>query len=149
MKSVIEGDRAPIKMWIDINNVEEGALEQAENLAKLPFVFKHVALMPDVHQGYGMSIGGVIATKQVIVPNAVGVDIGCGMYAVKTSLTDLSREDITKIFGGSKEYQGGIRSNIPVGMSHHKKDQEWDGFEKAPEIEIGIPMPTQKLSLKS
>ena len=112
----------PILSWCE--NPEEGALDQARNLASLPFLFKHVALMPDTHQGYGMPIGGVIATEGVVIPNAVGVDIGCGMCAVKTSLKEITTEQLKKILGGSKEYQGGIRSNIPVGFNHHKKKQD-------------------------
>lgn len=70
---VITGNRVPIKMWVtDIDNT---ALEQAIDLASLPFAYHHVALMPDAHAGLGMPIGGVLATKGVIVPNAVGVDI--------------------------------------------------------------------------
>ena len=111
-------------MWLD--NIEDGALEQAKNLANLPFIFKHVALMPDSHVGYGMPIGGVIATNNVIIPNAVGVDIGCGMCAMKTSLTEISKEQIKVLFGGSKEYHGGIRSSIPVGFDHHLKKQDED-----------------------
>ena len=72
---VITTEAKPIKSWCP--DIEEGALDQAKNLANLPFVFKHVALMPDTHLGYGMPIGGVIATQGVVVPNAVGVDIGC------------------------------------------------------------------------
>lgn len=117
-----EGKNVHIKSWC--NEPEEGALEQAHNLTKLPFIFKHVALMPDTHQGYGMPIGGVIATKGVVIPNAVGVDIGCGMCAVKTSLKDLSTEQLKKILGGSKEHQGGIRGLIPVGFNHHSKTQD-------------------------
>ncbi len=116
------GFKDHIKSWC--NNPEAGALEQAYNLSCLPFLFKHVALMPDTHQGYGMPIGGVIATQGVIIPNAVGVDIGCGMCAVKTSLTDVTTEQLKKILGGSKEYQGGIRSNIPVGFNRHSKKQD-------------------------
>lgn len=71
----IETEKVPIFNWA--TELEEGALEQAKNLARLPFVHNHVALMPDCHQGYGMPIGGVLATKDVIIPNAVGVDIGC------------------------------------------------------------------------
>ena len=71
MKKVINTEKYTIKMWLD--TIEDGALSQAKNLANLPFVFKHVALMPDCHQGYGMPIGGVLATKDVIIPNAVGV----------------------------------------------------------------------------
>ena len=119
---IFEGQNVPIKSWC--NEPEEGAIEQARNLAKLPFVFKQVCLMPDTHQGYGMPIGGVIATKGVVIPNAVGVDIGCGMCAMKTSLTDITLFQLKKILGGSKKFQGGIRSNIPVGFNHHTKAQD-------------------------
>lgn len=119
---VYEGQNAPIKSWCD--NPEQGAIDQARNLAKLPFIFKQVDLMPDTHQGYGMPIGGVIATRGVVVPNCVGVDIGCGMCAMKTSLTDITLFQLKKILGGSKEYQGGIRSSIPVGRNHHSKKQD-------------------------
>jgi len=121
---VISDERIPIKIWTD--SIEESALVQARNLANLPFAFKHIAIMPDVHAGYGMPIGGVLATNQVVIPNAVGVDIGCGMYAQKTNLLkrDLTPELIKKILGGSKEHQGGIRSSIPVGFSRHSKKQE-------------------------
>jgi tRNA-splicing ligase RtcB len=113
---------SPILSWC--MHPEEGALDQARNLASLPFIYRHVALMPDTHQGYGMPIGGVVATQGVIIPNAVGVDIGCGMCAVKSSLTDVTTEQLKKILGGSEENQGGIRGNIPVGRNRHKKDQD-------------------------
>lgn len=121
---IIEGGRVPIKMWL--TDIEEGAMKQAQNAASLPFVFHHIAIMPDAHQGYGVSIGSVFATEGVIVPNAVGVDIGCGMCAVKTSLKaeQLDKETLKKIFGGSAEYHGGIRSAIPVGFNHHSKKQD-------------------------
>ena len=122
MKQVISTEHKPIKLWLD--DVEAEALEQAKNLANLPFVFKHIALMPDAHQGYGMPIGGVMATQGVVIPNAVGVDIGCGMCAVKTSIPALDQETLKKIMGGSKEYKGGIRSAVPVGFSHHSKKQD-------------------------
>lgn len=132
---VYEGQNVPIKSWC--NEPEEGAKKQAENLTKLPFIFKQVCLMPDTHQGYGMPIGGVIATKGVVIPNAVGVDIGCGMIAVKTSLTELTMEQRKKIKGGSKEYQGGIVCSIPHGKGkNHNKDQEWESFANAPDIPI-------------
>lgn len=112
---IITTEKLPIKMWL--NDIEEGALQQAKNLANLPFAFKHIAIMPDSHQGYGMPIGGIIATKDVIIPNAVGVDIGCGMCAVKTPLTDIDAETLKKIM---KE----IRKQIPVGMNRHKEVQD-------------------------
>lgn len=124
----------PIQCWT--KDIENEALMQIYNLASLPFAFHHVAIMPDVHAGYGMPIGGVLATNNVIIPNAVGVDIGCGMCAVQTSLTDISIEQIKKILGGSKEYRGGIRAYIPIGFSHQFKKQEWEGFDNAPNIKI-------------
>src|SRR6266568_2404509 len=94
---LIETEKKPIRMWLE--EIEDGAMVQIKNLANLPFVFSHIAIMPDSHQGYGMPIGGVLATKDVIIPNAVGVDIGCGMCAVKTSLTELDRDTLKKIMG--------------------------------------------------
>ena len=85
---VFSDEKIPIKMWLD--DLEEGAEAQARALANLPFAFHHIAIMPDSHQGYGMPIGGVLATKGVVVPNAVGVDIGCGMCCVQSTLTDIS-----------------------------------------------------------
>lgn len=111
---VINTEKKPIKLWLD--NIEDGALEQARNLANLPFTYKWVSIMPDSHQGYGMPIGGVLATEGVIIPNAVGVDIGCGMCATKTNLKEIGIEILKKIMGE-------IRLNIPVGFNWHKEKQ--------------------------
>lgn len=102
--------RVPLKMWLA--EIEQGALEQAQHLTNLPFAFHHVALMPDCHQGYGMPIGGVLATDNVVIPNAVGVDIGCGMLAARTTLESVDRETLKAILGD-------IRRLIPVGFGHH------------------------------
>jgi tRNA-splicing ligase RtcB (3'-phosphate/5'-hydroxy nucleic acid ligase) len=83
----IETGHAPIKAWIGGVPVEDAARRQLFNVASLPFVHAHVAVMPDVHFGKGATVGSVIATKAAIVPAAVGVDIGCGMMAVRTTLT--------------------------------------------------------------
>lgn len=83
----VKTEGAPLKMWTRGVSVEAVAMKQLQNVALLPFIHKHVAAMPDVHWGMGATIGSVIATKGAIVPAAVGVDIGCGMMAVKTSLT--------------------------------------------------------------
>jgi tRNA-splicing ligase RtcB len=112
-KYIKELMKVPIKNWA--TDIEDGALIQATNLSNLPFIFHHVALMPDCHQGYGMPIGGVIATKGYIVPNAVGVDIGCGMCATKT---DIRVEDLS--LDNLKQIMGEIRKQIPVGFEHHK-----------------------------
>lgn len=127
MRQVISDTRVPIKLWLD--DIEAGALTQAVNLTELPFVFKHIAVMPDAHQGYGMPIGGVMATQGAVVPNAVGVDIGCGMCAVKSSLMETDPERLRKVMGR-------IRAIIPVGFAHHKTQQEWEGFTRAPSIPI-------------
>lgn len=76
----------PIKMWTDGVPVEEEALKQLKNVAAMPFVFKNISVMPDVHVGVGATIGSVVPTKGAIIPAAVGVDIGCGMMAVQTTL---------------------------------------------------------------
>jgi tRNA-splicing ligase RtcB len=124
---VINTERIPIKLWLE--DIEEGALQQARNLANLAFAFKWVAIMPDSHEGYGMPIGGVLATDQVIIPNAVGVDIGCGMRAVKTTLTDIDTETMKAIMGK-------VREAIPVGFDHQKEAQAWSGFDDAPDAKI-------------
>jgi tRNA-splicing ligase RtcB (3'-phosphate/5'-hydroxy nucleic acid ligase) len=110
----INTEKLEVKMWLE--EIEDGAMEQIKNLANLPFAFKHIAIMPDSHQGYGMPIGGVLATKGVIIPNAVGVDIGCGMCAVKTSLTEIDTETLKKIMGE-------IRKAVPVGFNKHQEKE--------------------------
>jgi tRNA-splicing ligase RtcB len=111
----IDTEPVVIKSWC--NEPEAGAIAQARNLANLPFVFRQICLMPDTHQGYGMPIGGVIATDGVVVPNAVGVDIGCGMLATQTSLTEIDQTALKQILGR-------IRQTVPVGFEHHKEPQD-------------------------
>jgi len=112
---LIETQKKPIRMWLE--EIEDDAMDQVKHLADLPFTFSHVAIMPDSHQGYGMPIGGVLATEGVIIPNAVGVDIGCGMCAVKTSLTEIDTEILKKIMGE-------IRKVVPVGFKKHDEGQD-------------------------
>jgi tRNA-splicing ligase RtcB len=117
----------PLKAWLD--DIEPGALQQAINLARLPFAVHHVALMPDVHQGYGMPVGGVLATKGYVIPNAVGVDIGCGMQARRTSvrarwLTARHRTHDTVL----KAVLNGIQRDVPSGngpIGNRKTPQPW------------------------
>jgi tRNA-splicing ligase RtcB len=127
MENVIATENKPIKLWL--SDIEDGALQQAKDLANLPFVYKHIAIMPDSHQGYGMPIGGVMATEGVIVPNAVGVDIGCGMAVSKTSIVDVDTETIKRVMQR-------IRDLIPVGFNHQKEAQVWSGFDEAPDLKI-------------
>ncbi|MCA8978045.1 MAG: RtcB family protein, partial [Planctomycetes bacterium] len=80
-------DGAPVKAWIEGVHADAKALAQLRNVARLPIVFRHIAAMPDVHWGIGATVGSVVPTLGAIIPAAVGVDIGCGMMAVRTSLT--------------------------------------------------------------
>lgn len=86
MQVIAEENKRPIKAWIDGVELEDAARQQLLNVAALPFIYKHIAVMPDVHWGMGATVGSVIPTQGAIIPAAVGVDIGCGMMACKTSL---------------------------------------------------------------
>lgn len=115
----------PIKVWLkNPDQLEPVCLSQAMNLANIPFLHQWVALMPDTHQGYGMPIGGVAALKGMLIPNAVGVDIGCG---VCFSETDLPREALTPQLG--KALIDRIMGRVPVGFKHQ------EAARQAPEIE--------------
>jgi len=117
-------NRVPIKVWTD--TIEDGCLEQATNLSNLPFIHKHISLMPDTHQGYGMPIGGVIGTKGVVIPNAVGVDIGCGMGFIETNIPIEILSEMTPANGTVlKSIIGCMNRNIPTGFKKHKEPQEW------------------------
>ena len=119
---VISDAGAPVKVWT--SDIEPEAEQQLRNIAKLPFIFKHVAVMPDVHFGKGATVGSVIATRGAIVPAAVGVDIGCGMAAVRTDLTsrDFAHGDVAAM-------RRSIERGVPVGFNSHKQPtdlaQEW------------------------
>ncbi len=110
-------NKTVVKSWV--SGLDDHGQQEVANLCTLPFIHHHLALMPDAHGGKGMPIGGVLATKGVVVPNAVGVDIGCGMCAVKTNIrvSDLPEEVIRK------QILRGIRKQIPLGRDHHKKAQ--------------------------
>ena len=108
----------PIKMWASA--LDDYGWKEVKNLAKLPFAFRHIALMPDAHAGKGMPIGAILAAKNAIIPNAVGVDIGCGICALKSDIkiSDLTPEIIRK------KIMRGIRRQIPIGRDSHKQRQD-------------------------
>jgi tRNA-splicing ligase RtcB len=87
MTFTINGARVPIRVWARPSDVEPSAIEQLKAVASLPWVRHHVAVMPDVHVGKGATVGSVIALHNAIAPAAVGVDIGCGMAALETTLS--------------------------------------------------------------
>ena len=115
MERCITTEKHPIKLWL--RDIDDDTLTQARNLASLPFIHSHIAIMADAHVGFGMPIGGVAATRDVVIPNAVGVDIGCGVCAVRTSLTAIDRETLKAILGA-------IRLAVPVGFAHHRQQQD-------------------------
>lgn len=118
----------PIKTWCD--DLEDKAVEQANNLVKLPFAFHHIAIMADSHCGYGVPIGGVLSTKGAIIPNAVGVDIGCGVSAYQSNLkaSSISKEQL-------KDIMGLIRERVPVGFNSHKEPKQLpSGLNDEPEV---------------
>ncbi|MCK2240373.1 MULTISPECIES: RtcB family protein [unclassified Crossiella] len=126
---VIPGKQVDIRMWTKANEVEGQAMQQLQNIAALPWVFKHVAVMPDVHYGKGATVGSVIAMQGAVSPAAVGVDIGCGMTAVRTSLRANDLPDDLRAL------RSGIEKVVPVGFGMHRDiafgDQDatdWDSF---------------------
>ena len=119
--------KIPIKSWA--TDLEEDALQQAVNLSNLSFAYSHIALMADAHVGFGMPIGGVFASLGVIIPNAVGVDIGCGIIAAKTDIKEIDIRSIEKIVDKAHK-------SIPLGFKHHKSPRKWEGFNNPPNLKI-------------
>ncbi|HET6636917.1 MAG TPA: RtcB family protein [Streptomyces sp.] len=128
----VHGARVPIRMWADPATVEDAAMQQLRNVSTLPWI-KGLAVMPDVHYGKGATVGSVIAMKGAVCPAAVGVDIGCGMSAVKTSLTE------NDLPGDLSRLRSKIEQAIPVGRGMHDDPVEpgdlhgmptngWDDF---------------------
>jgi tRNA-splicing ligase RtcB (3'-phosphate/5'-hydroxy nucleic acid ligase) len=109
-----ENSKVPIKAWIDHIQLEESAENQLYNLAQMPFIYKHVAVMPDAHWGMGSTVGSVIATQGAIIPAAVGVDIGCGMSAVKLKCKIDAFDRIAML-------RSSIERSIPVGFNINKE----------------------------
>ncbi|HEX6291043.1 MAG TPA: RtcB family protein [Herpetosiphonaceae bacterium] len=127
----------PVKIWTDA--IEESAEQQLTALAGCPFVFHHVAAMPDVHYGLGATIGSVFATSDVLLPTAVGVDIGCGMLAQPFNLRAV---DLSPTF--LRELHELTKKHIPTGFGQHSGPQEWDGFEEGRYTEAVAPIVREK-----
>ena len=115
-------------LFVPPDTVEEQALKQVENTASMPFIFKHVAVMPDVHFGKGATVGTVLPTKGSIIPAAVGVDIGCGMIAVRTSLTREAIADPAAI-------RTGIERRIPMSAGHNNRTVSDSAGARVKELE--------------
>jgi tRNA-splicing ligase RtcB len=113
MPTIIKGGRVPIRLWAAPHELETNAFQQLKAVASLPWVAHHVAVMPDVHVGRGATVGSVIAMRGAVAPATVGVDIGCGMAAVKTSLT------AGRLPNSLKQLRLDIEAQIPVGRAQY------------------------------
>src|SRR5215216_500893 len=109
-------------------SIEPQAKAQLENIAEMPFVFRHVAVMPDCHLGKGATVGSVIATKGAIIPAAVGVDVGCGMVAVKTKFLAKDLPD------NLDKLRTGIERRIPLGAGAGNKKLTDTAIERVSEL---------------
>ena len=118
----------PVKMWTRGVPVEDEARKQLANAARLPVVFRHIAAMPDVHLGIGATVGLVIPTLKAIIPAAVGVDIGCGMMAAKTTLR---AEDLPDNLG---PLRSAIERAVPHGSNPRSRGRDQGSWENPPEI---------------
>jgi tRNA-splicing ligase RtcB (3'-phosphate/5'-hydroxy nucleic acid ligase) len=116
-KEIHDEGSYPIKLWTD--DIEDSALQQLKNIARLPFIYRHVAAMPDVHFGIGATVGSVIATKKAIVPAAVGVDIGCGMMALR--LAGARAEHLPESLA---QIRAEIEAAVPTGFERNLPAQQ-------------------------
>lgn len=134
VQRVIPG-RVPVKVWT--TDVDEASVEQLKKVAALPFVFKHVAAMPDVHLGVGATVGSVIATKGAVVPAAVGVDIGCGMAAV-----ELKGLKAAELAGRLPALRRAIEAAVPVGFEERRdplpQAQAWGRWKDFASLHPGV-----------
>ena len=126
---------APVLSWAG-HELEHQEEQMARNVASLPFMFKHVALMPDVHLGKGALVGSVLATQDAIIPAAVGVDIGCGMAAVKTPYKASHLE------GKQKQIRKAIEAAVPVGFEQNQEADKaatnWQGWRRFKDLHQGV-----------
>lgn len=124
---VLASDRgAPIKMWTRGVKVEDGARAQLRKTAEMPFIFRHLAVMPDVHVGIGSTVGSVIPTKNAIIPAAVGVDIGCGMMAARTTLTAKDLPDTLA------PLRSAIEAAVPHGRTAGRDQRDKGSWQNPP-----------------
>lgn len=115
IQKIITKGKVPVKIYTE--EVEPAALQQLYNMSQLPFIHNHIAVMPDVHVGKGATVGSVIPTKGAIIPAAVGVDLGCGMNALRLSI------NVADLPDNLRSLRLFIEQAIPVGFNMHKQDK--------------------------
>src|SRR5687767_709833 len=121
--NTINGSNVPIRLWAPLNELDSRVIAQLKNVAALPWVVHHVAVMPDVHAGRGATVGSVIAMRGAVAPAAVGVDIGCGMAAIETTLKARDLPD------DLRRLRVAIEKAIPVGKGWHD-DPPWEAADE-------------------
>jgi len=129
---VINEARRPIKAWVDGVELEDEAKQQLLNVAQMPFIHRHIAVMPDVHWGMGATIGSVIPTLGAVIPAAVGVDIGCGMMAAKTNLKAHDLPD------NLRDVRDSIEIAVPHGRTQHGGRGDKGSFQQLPKGHLDI-----------
>ena len=122
----------PIKAWTKGVAVEASAEKQLRNVASMPFIYKWVAAMPDVHWGIGATVGSVIPTKGAIIPAAVGVDIGCGMMALQTTLNGSQLPD------NLRAIRSAIEKAVPHGRTENGRKGDRGAWGEIPKRQIGV-----------
>ncbi len=125
---IIKGAKHIVKEWTVGVDIEDGARKQLFNVAQMPFIFKHIAAMPDVHSGIGATVGSVIPTVKAIIPSAIGVDIGCGMMAVQTTL---KASQLPKVLGGVR---AAIEKAVPHGRTDNGGDHDKGAWGDVPSV---------------
>lgn len=123
MPETIMGGRVPILSWLPVPEIEPTALDQLRHAADHPDAGPHVAVMPDCHVGFGVTIGCVLPTEGAVLPAAVGVDIGCGMCSVKTSLCFEGKRREQRFW---QRWAERVRASVPTGFATHSRPQRWD-----------------------
>ncbi|MER3437864.1 MAG: hypothetical protein C4346_09910, partial [Chloroflexota bacterium] len=120
MKTIIDepGLRVPIKSWLPFDEIEPDALQQLRNAARHPDVGAHVAVMPDCHVGFGVTIGCVLPTVNAVLPTAVGVDIACGMCAVPTGRMYHPKRMNARFW---QKWAKAVQDAVPTGFASHAK----------------------------
>ena len=131
----LTASKHPLLLWGE--GFDAGTLEQLAQLADMPYIYKHVAAMPDAHVGIGATIGSVFATRDAVVPSAVGVDIGCGMRAVRTSVpaASVNREAL-------RRFVDTVYGQVPLGFKSHGSEKKWNGM-------AGFPLQSRELRSKA
>lgn len=118
----------PVRSWLPPDEIEEGAMQQLVNVSNHPDIGSHVAVMPDCHVGYGVPIGCVAPTVGAVIPNAVGVDIGCGLHAIRTGIR-YDKERMGQRFW--REWAGHAAREVPTGFASHKTPQKLGPLDRA------------------